>query len=38
MARLLGKDSSAESLAALFTALRRCLESAPIVRGLREEA
>lgn len=38
MARLLGKDKSAESLAALFTALRRCLESAPIVRGLREEA
>ena len=38
MARLLGKDRSAESLAALFTALRRCLESAPIVRGLREEA
>jgi len=38
MARLSGKDSRAESLAALFTAVRRCLESAPIVRKLREEA
>ena len=38
MARLLGKDRSAASLAALFTALRGCLESSPIVRGLREEA
>ena len=38
IARLLGKDKSAESLAALYAAVRRCLESAPIIRGLREEA
>lgn len=38
MARLLGKDKKSESLAFLFTALRRCLESAPTVRNLREEA
>jgi len=38
VARILGKDKSAESLASLFTTVRRCLESAPIVRGLREEA
>jgi hypothetical protein len=38
IARLLGKDRSAQSLDFLFAALRRCLESAPIVRGLREEA
>lgn len=38
MARLLGKDKSAESLASLFAAVRRCLESAPTVRELREEA
>jgi hypothetical protein len=38
MTRLLGKDKSAESLASLFTAVRRCLESAPTVRGLREES
>ena len=38
MARLLGKDRSAASLAALFTALRHCLESAPIIHHLREEA
>jgi hypothetical protein len=37
MARLLGKDRSAESLASLFAAVCRCLESAPDVRGLREE-
>jgi hypothetical protein len=36
-ARVLGKDKSAESLASLFTAVRRCLESHPSVRGLREE-
>ena len=36
-ARALGKDKSAESLAFLFTAVRRCLESHPSVRGLREE-
>ncbi|HKY19814.1 MAG TPA: hypothetical protein VJM31_01230 [Vicinamibacterales bacterium] len=38
MARLLGKDKSSESLAILFTALRRCLESAPSIHHLREEA
>jgi len=38
MARLMGKDKSAESLASLFAAVRRCLESAPSVRDLREEA
>jgi hypothetical protein len=38
IARLLGKDTSAESLASLFAALLRCLESDPRVRGLREEA
>jgi hypothetical protein len=38
IARLLGKDKRAESLAALYAAVRRCLESAPIIRGLREEA
>jgi hypothetical protein len=38
MARLLGKDKSAESLASLFAAVRHCLESDPRVRGLREEA
>jgi hypothetical protein len=37
MARLLGKDMSDESLASLFAAVRRCLESAPVVRELREE-
>jgi hypothetical protein len=37
VARLLGKDKSAESLASLFTAVRRCLELHPNVRGLREE-
>jgi len=38
MARLLGKDKRAESLAALYTAVRRCLESAPTILNLREEA
>ena len=37
IARLLGKDKSAESLAALYAAVRRCLESAPMIRELREE-
>src|SRR6185436_15752188 len=37
IARLRGKDRSAESLATLFAAVRRCLESAPSIRGLREE-
>jgi hypothetical protein len=35
--RLRGKDKSAESLAALFAAVRRCIEAAPDIRGLREE-
>jgi hypothetical protein len=38
MARLLGKDRSAESVAQLLAAVRRCLESTPTVRALREEA
>lgn len=38
VARLLGKDKSAESVASLFAAVRRCLESEPRVHGLREEA
>lgn len=38
MARLLGKDRRAESLATLFAVLRRALEFAPTVRNLREEA
>ena len=37
LARLRGKDRSAESVALLFAALRRCIESAPDVRGLMEE-
>jgi hypothetical protein len=37
LARLLGKDRRAESLDEVFAAVRRCLESAPSVRGLREE-
>lgn len=37
MARLLGRDKSAESLKSLFVAIRRCLESAPDIRGLRED-
>jgi len=37
VARLLGRDTSAESLGALFIAVRRCLESHPEVRGLHEE-
>lgn len=38
MARLSGKDRRADALAALYAAVRRCLESAPSVHGLREEA
>lgn len=37
MARLLGKDKSAESLASLFAAVRSCLESEPRIRGVRED-
>jgi hypothetical protein len=38
MDRLLGSDRSPESLASLFTALKHCLESAPIIHHLREVA
>jgi hypothetical protein len=38
IARLLGRDRSAALLAEVFAAVRRCLESAPSVRGLREES
>lgn len=38
LARLLGKDRRAESLTAVFSALRRSLESSPDIRGLREES
>lgn len=37
MARLFGKDKSAESLSTLFAAVKQILESAPVVQGLREE-
>ena len=37
IARFRGEGTSAESLARLFAAVRRCVESAPDVRGLREE-
>ena len=37
MARLFGKDKSAESLDRLFTAVRSCLEAEPGIRALREE-
>jgi hypothetical protein len=36
-ARLMGRDTSAGSLASLFTAVRKCLEAHPNVSGLREE-
>jgi hypothetical protein len=36
IAWLLGKDKRAELLTALFAALRRCLESSPEIRSLRE--
>ena len=38
IARLFGRDRSAESVASLFAAVRRCLESTPAVRGLREKS
>jgi hypothetical protein len=38
IARVLGKDTSAESLAFVFAALKHCLGSAPIIHGLREVA
>jgi hypothetical protein len=37
IARLLGKDRRAGSVANLFATVRRCLESAPNIHGLREE-
>ena len=37
IALLRGRDRSAEALATLFAAVRRCLESAPDIRALREE-
>jgi hypothetical protein len=36
-ARLLGKDRRAELVVSLFSTVRRCLESSPAVRDLREE-
>ena len=36
-ARLLGKDRRAESVATLFSAVQRCLTSAPSIHNLREE-
>jgi hypothetical protein len=36
-ARLLGKDRRAESVSSLFSTIRRCLESTPAVREIREE-
>jgi len=36
-ARLMGKDKRAETLESLFAAIRRCVESHPSIRGLREE-
>ena len=38
MDRLFGNDQRATLLEPLFTAIRNCLESAPIIHGLREEA
>lgn len=38
LTRLRGKDTRTESVASLFAAVRRCLESSPSVHGLHEEA
>lgn len=38
IARLLGRDRSAESLATLYAAVRHCVESAREIRAVREEA
>jgi hypothetical protein len=38
LARLFGKDKSAEALLSLFAAVRAVLEAAPAIQGLREEA
>jgi hypothetical protein len=37
LARLFGKDKSAESLLSLFASVRAVLEAAPAIQGLREE-
>lgn len=37
LARLRGKDTSAESLKSLFDAVKQCLESDPAVENLRQE-
>ena len=37
VSRLLGKDTSAESISTVFVAVRELLRSSPQVRGLREE-
>ncbi len=38
MARLFGKDKSAEALSSLFATVKQSLEAAPAVRGLQEES
>jgi len=38
LGRLFGKDKRAEVSSSLLAAVRRCLESAPAVHGLIEEA
>ena len=38
IARVLGKDKSADALASLFAAVRRIVGSASTIHGLREEA
>lgn len=37
LARLFGKDPSADALASLFAAVKQTLQSAPIIQDLREE-
>ena len=37
MARLMGKDSTADSLAALFETVKRCLEEDPTIENLHQE-
>jgi len=38
VARLFGKDTSTQSVAALFATLKQVLQASPHVQGLREEA
>jgi hypothetical protein len=38
LARLFGKDKSADSLSSLFSTVKQALEVAPVVKDLREEA